>query len=115
MSFDKKEFLEQLESSEAYVLSCLNEDGSVQIHVEGEEYAVERIFAVVFEKLEEEKYNVLKNVLYRLILNDVGKVKIENSLEILRTTERLFELLEKNMKGENNGSKTHEENYSQTY
>lgn len=108
MTFDKEKFLEKLESSRAFVLSCVDENGNGPLHVKGKKSDVERILATAFEKMEEEKYNVLKNILYHLILEDVGKVKIENSLEIIKTTEQLFELLEQNMKGE----KLNEAHYS---
>lgn len=108
MTFDKEKFLKKLESSKAFVLSCVDEYGNGPLHVKGKKSDVENILATAFEKMEEEKYNVLKNILYHLILEDVEKVKIENSLEILRTTEQLFKLLEKNMKGET----LNETNYS---
>lgn len=107
MTFDKEEFMKKLESSRAYILSCVGEDGSGPLHVKGKKSDVERILATAFEKLEDVKYNALKNILYHLILEDVGKVKIENSLEIIKTTEQLFELLEQNTKGEK-----HETNHS---
>lgn len=108
MTFNKEDFLKKLENSRAYVLSCVGEDGSGPLHVKGKKSDVELILATTFEKLGDEKYNVLKNVLYHMILDDVEKVKIENSLEILRTIEQLLKLLEKNMKGE----KLNEANYS---
>lgn len=108
MTFNKEEFLEKLENSKAFVLSCVDEDGHGPLHVKGMKSDVENILATTFEKLGDAKYDVLKNVLYHLILDDVEKVKIENSLEILRTIEQLLKLLEKNMKGE----KLNETNYS---
>lgn len=108
MTFDKEEFLKKLDNSRAFVLSCVDEYGNGPLHVKGKKSDVERIFGCTLEKLGDAKYNVLKNVLYHLILDDVEKVKIENSLEILRTIEQLFKLLEKNMKGE----KLNEANYS---
>lgn len=108
MTFNKENFLKQLDNSRAFVLSCVDEDGHGPLHVKGMKSDVERIFGCTLKKLGDAKYDVLKNVLYHLILDDVEKVKIENSLEILRTIATLFELLEKNMKGE----KLNETNYS---
>ena len=105
-----KTFLKRLKRAKSYILICLDDECRCTSRVNAPKIEAEAMLTHMLSKLEPKtKYDVLKNVLYQLLLQDAENVQLENGLDIISKAQSLFCLLNAEFeKGEeNNGSETH--------